>query len=628
MRIVQSSLLSVLAALAVVSSVNAEAGLRPRRERIGDLRELRDYLEETEGDQGIVGGAAVGDTWYSWQARFQNFAGTAFCGGGFVNANRILTSAKCIQYLFGSIEAGVGSTVSVGWTGTTFSQTFTVSCFLAHPDYVDSTSTTTVQNDVAVAILSADISGLNPVQLGINNLAGYTAGTSSFGTSQKWSIGGIGTTTSGGTTASSVLNNVTVPYVALSTCQGYYGNQLRTDGSHFCAGAVNSGAGPCFGDFGGLLVGYEDGFISGGSGFLAVGIYSQNEIAGSCGTQPAVFTDILFYYSSFIQNAVDPSVTTCANTPAPTIGTTAPTACPTCACFSEEATVQVLPPSISPHDPETLPMKELRVGQQVFAGYQEDSHSSWLGRFGGSRNPKPKTPVYETVYGFGHRNEDKEEEYVRITTKDTKGKPLEISGAHLIFVDGKSHPVRADTLQVGDKLLHKSLDHDSTAPSSITRITKVTRKGVYQPLTKDGTILVDGVETSNYVSVEGVAPTMVRFGRRFFSEHYGFHWCMAPYRFVCTKVAPQWCVNDYNLEQEGINHWLAFAKAGIQAGEHMPTWLMVLYFTVVMALCGVVMFLDNVLEGDVWCVSALVLGLGLYCFSQARKPASGKAKIE
>ena len=190
-------------------------------------------------------------------------------------------------------------------------------------------------------------------------------------------------------------------------------------------------------------------------------------------------------------------------------------------------------------------MKDLKVGQQVFAGYSDS------GLFG------KRSPIYETVYGFGHHSPDKVVEYLRITTAPSGKRPLEISGSHLVFVNGKKDPVRADSLQVGDELLHKSMDSGATKPTRITKMETIMRRGLYQPLTKDGTIVVNDILASTYVSILEDAPEVVTKYLTVVSEDQLLHWWLAPYRMVCQGM-PSLCHND--KDSEGVAYWLVFGR--------------------------------------------------------------------
>ena len=130
---------------------------------------------------------------------------------------------------------------------------------------------------------------------------------------------------------------------------------------------------------------------------------------------------------------------------------------PPCSCFSEVSTVHVQGKGITM-------MKDLQVNDQVLV------------------QNKNRMPIYQAVYSFGHYNQQTPTEYLRIYTGNKE--PLEISPGHLLYVQGKGHPVQAASIRVGDMLLQVSLDA-ATMPSIVTKINKVTRTGAYMPLTKD-----------------------------------------------------------------------------------------------------------------------------------------------
>ena len=158
-----------------------------------------------------------------------------------------------------------------------------------------------------------------------------------------------------------------------------------------------------------------------------------------------------------------------------------------------------------------VPMEALQVGDYVKIGNGE---------------------AYEEVYAFGHRLPQKYAEFVQLHT--SAGTPLEMTGQHLVFVDGKTNPVRADSIKPGDLLRAKGTS------VVVEKTELVTRKGIYNPLTSSGTIEVNGITASNYISFQkenseyfelpgGIAIPM--------SHHDLAHSFMTPFRFYCTSVA-------------------------------------------------------------------------------------------
>lgn len=299
--------------------------------------------------------------------------------------------------------------------------------------------------------------------------------------------------------------------------------------------------------------------------------------------------DTLFWVYPNLYTTGDPQCDTATNpesikccqqaAPAP-----APTPAP-CSCFSEVATVHVQGKGFTV-------MKELQVNDRVLVGN------------------KNHQPIYQSVYSFGHYNQVTPTEYLRIYTGPTK--PLEISPGHLLHVQGKDHPIRADSIQAGDMLLQVSPDA-ATPLSPVTKIDKVTRNGAYMPLTKDGHIVVDGVLASTYVSILDHAPAVITKYRNVVTEDSLLHGWLAPYRMVCLGISTHLCQNDYN--EEGIAYWLAIGKYIASVGNDWGSvsqmvGLVVLGFfmAVFVALEALLMFLGTP-TGFVSAV--LLLGLAL-----------------
>lgn len=108
--------------------------------------------------------------------------------------------------------------------------------------------------------------------------------------------------------------------------------------------------------------------------------------------------------------------------------------------------------------------------------------------------------TFDRVYSFGHKDESKIAKYLRIHVEDTET-PLILSGAHMVFVT-KALAVPASSLGVGDKVLTQTGDL-----GVIIKIEKVRRRGIYAPFTMAGSIVVNGIVASSYVSLQEVPPS-------------------------------------------------------------------------------------------------------------------------
>lgn len=136
------------------------------------------------------------------------------------------------------------------------------------------------------------------------------------------------------------------------------------------------------------------------------------------------------------------------------------------ACFSGNMTVEL-------EDKSTIPLSQVQIGDKV----------------------KVAPGKYEPIYAFGHKDAEAINHFLHITTNGNN-KPLEISNDHMVFMDnGRSVP--ASMVKLGDKLVATSGD-----VVEVTTIRSVNSKGLYAPFTYSGTIHVNGIQASAYVSLQ------------------------------------------------------------------------------------------------------------------------------
>merc|ERR1712048_949983 len=102
---------------------------------------------------------------------------------------------------------------------------------------------------------------------------------------------------------------------------------------------------------------------------------------------------------------------------------------------------------------------------------------------------------------------------------------LEITHDHMIFIQDEANAVPASSLRVGDRLANGDI---------VSAIKKVTRRGVYAPLTTSGSLLVNDVPVSNYIAFQGSEYFTIGVFR--FSYHWLSHMYNFPHRFWCTRV--------------------------------------------------------------------------------------------
>ena len=210
--------------------------------------------------------------------------------------------------------------------------------------------------------------------------------------------------------------------------------------------------------------------------------------------------------------------------------------------------------------------------------------------------------TYSKFYSKGHYNDKKPMEFLRIYT-ESSSKPLELTPGHLLFKAQDNAPVPAWSIKVGDVL--RMVD----GPSKVTFIREISRKGLFNPLTLSGSIVVDGVVASNHNEMPGfqgqdagwfyIGPLKV------VHWHFLTHFVFAPHRVVCGRIMNcHESLNEDGLVSYGSYLWNAH---GAINGKQS------VIFTVAVLLCLAaqsILFsvLDLVLEHFMF---VPVLGLGI-----------------
>jgi hypothetical protein len=156
---------------------------------------------------------------------------------------------------------------------------------------------------------------------------------------------------------------------------------------------------------------------------------------------------------------------------------------------------------------------------------------------------------YQAIYSFGHKHHNLEATYLQIFTSAST-LPLEITSDHLVFLYDQDIPVPASMIKAGDLLAGSK----STEPERVTKISSIRREGLYAPFTADGTIVVNGVQASTYVSFQPNKSQVEIGGIKIVSWHEIEHAWMAPYRLFCTAISPGMCKNE-SYDEHGTVKW-------------------------------------------------------------------------
>ena len=248
-------------------------------------------------------------------------------------------------------------------------------------------------------------------------------------------------------------------------------------------------------------------------------------------------------------------------------------------CFSEVATVPVL------HEGPTK-MNDLRIGDYVSTGSGD----------------------YQPIYAFAHRDTDAFLEFLRIHTKSDSIAALEITKDHLVFVAGQRSPVRAESIRPGDKLL--TAEGTDRQEAVVTKIDTIKRRGLYAPLTADGTLVVDGIVTSCYVSLVSNAQKIqdtTQTELPLISQHDLAHIMLSPIRMVCLGVSSSVC-QSHN-QKNGLANFVELGIALVDFYvEFQHSWLQVLLSAFFLVVFGPLYVLECTVGPKLAAIS-LVVGL-------------------
>lgn len=197
-----------------------------------------------------------------------------------------------------------------------------------------------------------------------------------------------------------------------------------------------------------------------------------------------------------------------------------------CDCFSTMSTI------VEKSKGQML-LKDLQVGDSVLAS-----------------NGKYQPFVFSI-----HSNPSKPTSFVQIYTDSNQDAPFEATRSHLVFVSGNDAPIQVGKVKVGDELV--GID----GPKTVTKVSDITRNGLYSPLTGDATLFVDGVLASSTSVYQG--NEHVSFGPFQVNIHTLASWIGAPVmQAVCTKMARFSCDTQVDDGFGGtLNVWMGISKS-------------------------------------------------------------------
>jgi hypothetical protein len=199
----------------------------------------------------------------------------------------------------------------------------------------------------------------------------------------------------------------------------------------------------------------------------------------------------------------------------PTSTTAAPTAAPTTGGGSDEAPCFSAITTAFVSGKGSVTMDLIEVGDLVLTGGGE----------------------FQSVYSIDHRDMNKVTKFLQIEF-GSDNEVLEVTPKHMIFEEGKVNPVASGTIDVGDRIV------TPTGYETVTGIGMVERKGVFNPLTADGTIVASGMVASTFSSLLNQNDSIEISGRSIMSYQQFFTNLVKPYKFFCTTLSLELCRAD------------------------------------------------------------------------------------
>lgn len=190
-------------------------------------------------------------------------------------------------------------------------------------------------------------------------------------------------------------------------------------------------------------------------------------------------------------------------------------------CFSGDSTV------VREHD-GIVSMKDLQIGDRVLNANGD----------------------FDRVFSFGHYGPHVKAEFLQL---HLEGKHvLEATADHMVFRDD-GVAVPAGLIRVGDKL-QLAASHGE-ASVLVEKIQTVTKTGVYAPITESGTIAVNNVAASSFVSMQKDSYVLMMGA---FQTPLSYQWIgqitLAPHRLMCA-LNFDYCTSETYTE-DGVSTWV------------------------------------------------------------------------
>lgn len=366
---------------------------------------------------------------------------------------------------------------------------------IPHEDYANSFSFDIMIVKLNQLILSSDVTPIKLHQSSINDTMPLTE-------NEKLTVMGFGAQSEFDETPSDVLREVDIDIGDFNDCNRQYKFNLD-EKSHICTiDRTGGGKDSCSSDGGGPLIKKRD---SNDDEDLLIGITS---FGAGCGRSQSFsgYTKVSPLYNDWIDDKI------CEHS------VFKPSSCRFVGgiCFPGDALVDVFGKG-------SVQLSSIEIGDKVLAGNGD----------------------YEEVYTFGHYSPVGLSSFLELSTTTST---LRLSRDHMVFVSS-NHAVPASMLQVGDKLL--DVNGNKNRIVSIKSI--LSKAGAFAPFTASGSIVVNGIVASNYISYQESDYFKIKGVSTPFSYQWIAHTFNSMHRLMVISGISNY---ETTYTSDGISHWV------------------------------------------------------------------------
>jgi Hint module/Calcium-binding EGF domain len=214
---------------------------------------------------------------------------------------------------------------------------------------------------------------------------------------------------------------------------------------------------------------------------------------------------------------------------------------------------------------------------------------------------------YEPIYSFGHYDADITVKYLELRTASAK---LEITNDHMVFIDNAG-AFPASAVKVGDKLILTSGNVEV-----VEAIKSTIRKGAFVPLTASGTIVVNGVKASTFISFQKDSPVLMLGG---VSTRLSYQWLLhtfeLPHRVWCSYLGD--CLTENYVD--GFSTWIYLPLKFANWLFNLKSGMMMAFVSLPILVYIAVLFMTSILFSYPFVAVAIFFGAKVFIFAAKNK---------